>query len=74
MVKLYLQQLPPLKYEELSRVIHFKLLYTDIVSHNVHFITQYGPKCNCASRKQQHYTPKRSATTLSNLEDVHLFC
>ena len=41
------------------RVTQGYLLQADIVSRDVHSITQYGPKCNCASRKQQNYSLKR---------------
>ena len=41
----------PLKCKELPKVTHFGLLYTDIVSCDVHSNTPYGPKHNYASGK-----------------------
>ena len=47
------------KIWRVTQVTCFRLLYTDLVSRDVHSITQYGPKRNCASRKKQNYSLKR---------------
>ena len=57
--KIVLLTTTSVKNEELPRVTRFRLFYTDMVSCGMHSITQYGPKCNCASRKQQNYYFKR---------------
>ena len=72
-MKSYLQQLSLLKYEVNQGYPLQAILYR-LVLRVVRSNTQYGPKQNYASRKQQNYTPKSKChKTLSNLEDAYLF-